>query len=200
MTIKAIADISKVDSRTANRVLEFLIQSQDHFAKTEVKILEGKWGKVIWKRDRIDKAKLPERVREWYIEARFFSEKSQQDLTLERVQDMFIDTKRTPVEEVVRRIYITLEIEDDITVAELARRTKTNRRTIDRALNLIIENQDQIATGIITKKDLVIWRPRPSMHDLDETSMMRLLKMWYFSDVNNSTPNDKERELLLSAS
>ena len=199
ITIKALSNLSKVDSRTVSRVLEFLIVSQDHFAKTMIKLLEGKWGKVVWRRDRIDKTKLPENIREWYIKTRFFNEKCNEDMSTEQIQNLFDDTKRTSIEEVVLRIYIALEIEDDITIAEIARRTKTNRKTVIRALNLILENQEKIAQGLISKKELVIWRERSNLHELDETSIKYLLKMWYCPEEDSSISDDKERELLLLA-
>ncbi len=199
ITVKAISDLSEVDPRTVTRILEFLIDSQEDFAKTTIRILEGKWGKVVWKRDRIDKTKLPESIRDWYIKKRFFDKECQEDVSKNQIQNTFDDVKRTSIEEVVHRIYVALEIEDDITLAELARRTKTNRRTINRALELILKYQDRIARGHITKKDLVIWRDRPKLHELDETSLKYLLKMWYCPEENGSIPDDKERELLLLA-
>ncbi len=196
ITVKTISDLSEIDPRTVTRILEFLINSQEDFAKTTIRILEGKWGKVVWKRDRIDKSKLPEGIRDWYIKRRFFGEECQEDVPENQIQNMFDDVKRTSIEEVVHRIYVALEIEDDITLAELSRRTKTNRRTINRALELILKYQDRMAEGHITKKDLVIWRERPKLHELDETSLKYLLKMWYCSDKDGSIPDDKERELL----
>jgi hypothetical protein len=112
---------------------------------------------------------------------------------------MFRDMKRTSIEEAIQRIFTALEAEDDITVGELARRTKANRRTINRALDIIQKYQDEIAQGMITKKDLVIWRNRPKLYDLDATTLKYLLKMWYCPEEDNIIPDDKERELLLSA-
>ncbi|MHA1908952.1 MAG: hypothetical protein ACW98Y_16740 [Candidatus Thorarchaeota archaeon] len=199
ITVSTISDLSGTDPRTVARVLEFLIGSQENFTKTVIHMLEGKWGKVIWRKDRIDKMKMPKDVREWYIQKRFFDDECQIDIELEQMQEMFVDEKRTAIEEVVRRIFMSLEIEDDITIAELARRTKVNRKTIDRALNLILEFQDEIALGFVVKKELVIWRQRPSLDELDETTLKVLLQLWYCPNDLEDLPDDKERELLLLA-
>ncbi len=199
IAVSTISELSGTDPRTVGRVLEFLIGSQEDFAKTVIQLLEGKWGKVIWKKDRIDKEKIPKEVRAWYIQKRFFDEECQLDLKLDQLQTMFADEKRTSIEEVVRRIFIVLEIEDDITIAELARRTKVNRKTVNRALKLILEYQEEIALGYISKKELVIWRNRPQPHELDETTLKFLLQMWYCPDELDSLPDEKERELLLLA-
>jgi hypothetical protein len=161
--------------------------------------LVHKRSKVIWRKDRIDKMKMPRDVRQWYIQKRFFDEKCQLDMAIDQMKETFVDEDRTSIEEAVRRILIALEIEDDITIAELARRAKINRKTVKRALNLILEFQDEIAQGFISKKELVIWRERPQLHELDEETLRFVLQMWYCPEELEHLPDDKDMELLLLA-
>jgi hypothetical protein len=109
---------------------------------------------------------------------------------------MFEDDLRTSIEETVRRIFRVLEIEDDITIAELARRTRTNRKTVERALALILKYQDDIAQGHVSKKELVVWRRRPQLHELDETSLRHVLRMWFCPSETDNLQDDRKRELL----
>ncbi len=196
ITVSAIADLCGIDPRAVSRVIDFLVNLQDEFAKTTVKILEGKWGKVVWTADRIDKTLLPKEIRAWYINKRFFEKLDKATPSFEEIQSMFEERKRTPVEQVVRRVFGVLEVEDDMTIAELSRRVRANRKTVDRALNIILEFQDEIAAGRLTRKELVIWRRRTPIYELDDTTIMYQLKRWHFPDEVDKISDDQERELL----
>jgi predicted regulator of amino acid metabolism with ACT domain len=198
LSINAIAELGDIDSRSVSRAINFILEIQDEFAKTDVKILEGKWGKVVWTVDRIDKSKLPETIRTWYIQKRFFENIQDSTPSKEQIKNMFEEKKRTSIEEVVRRVFKVLEIEDDITIAELSRRTRVNRKTVVRALKLISMFQDDIAIGHLSKKELVVWRRRTPINELDETTIMYQLKIWHFPDeMKSELSEDRKRELLM---
>ena len=196
ISISGIAELSGVDPRAISRVIYFIIDIQDEFAKTVVKMLEGNWGKVVWTVDRIDKSQLPETIRNWYIKKRFFENLQEPAPSFEEIRKMFEEKKRTSIEQVVCRVFKVLEIEDDITIAELARRTRVNRKTINRALNLISTFQNELAEGYLFKKNLVIWRKRTPLHELDDTTMMYQPKIWHFPDEVEKLSADQKRELL----
>jgi predicted transcriptional regulator len=196
VTITGIADITGTDWRAINRAIDFLLELQDEFAAIEIKTIEGKWGKVVWARDRVDKMKLPEDVREWYIKKRFFNEgkfnKSGSEIDFE-------SDGRTSMEEVIQRIFETLEREDDLTISEIARRVIANRKTVSKALDLIVEIQDRMAKGLITKKEMIIWRARSPLHELDKTTLKLLLKKRYFPNEAEEITEEQERALFLTA-
>jgi hypothetical protein len=196
VTVTGIADITDTDWRAVNRAIDFLLEMQDEFAATEIKTIEGKWGKVIWARDRVDKMKLPDDVREWYIKKRFFNEGELKESSSETD---FESDGRTSMEEVIQRIFGTLEREDDLTISEIARRVIANRKTVSKALDLIVEIQDQMAKGMIAKKEMVVWRERPPLHELDKTTIKLLLKKWYFPNEAEEITEEQERALLLTA-
>ncbi len=198
ITIMAIADSTNVDWRAVERVIDFLMNTQEIFAAHEIRVMKSKAGKIVWMRDRLDKIRLPEEIREWYIKKRFFKKK-EPDMSAEQISARFESASRTSVEEVIERLFIVLEIEDDLTVAELARRAGVNRKTVDRALDIITKFQEQIAKGIISKKDMIIWRLRPEIYDLDSTIIKYLLKKWYFPDEVEELPEEQEKALLLTS-
>ncbi len=195
ITVSAISEATGIDWRTVNRVINFLLATQDEFAAHSVRVLKGKGGTIVWMKDRLDKIKLQKDVREWYIKKRFFDNEGNK-LSLKEMQALFVSEDRTSVEEVVSRLFKILEIEDDITVAEIARRIVVNRKTVDRALDLILEFQDRIAEGIIMKKEMVLWRKRPSLYDLDETTLRYFLTKWYFPNEAKEIPEEQEIALL----
>ena len=196
VTVTGIADITNTDWRAINRAIDFLLELQDEFAATEIKTIEGKWGKVIWARDRVDKMKLPEDVREWYIKKRFFSD---EEIMKNGSETDLKSDGRTSMEEVIQRIFELIQLEDDLTISEIARRVIANRKTVTKALDLIMEIQDRMAKGMIAKKEMVVWRERPPLHELDKTTIKIMLKKWYFPNEAEEISEEQERALLLTA-
>ncbi|MDF1537546.1 MAG: hypothetical protein P1Q69_01405 [Candidatus Thorarchaeota archaeon] len=195
ITVAALSEVSGVDWRTVERVIEFLLKTQEKFAAHEIEVMKGKSGKIVWTMDRVDKMKLSKEMRSWYIEKRFFENMDDRP-SPEEIQALFTSEDRTSVEEVVSRLFKALEIEDDLTVAEIARRVSVNRKTVDRALNLMIEFQEQIAEGTITKKGVLLWRKRPILHELDDTTIKYLLQKWYFPEEVKELTEEQEMALL----
>ncbi len=198
ISLREIAEKSGTDWRAIDRAVNFLITEQDQFAAFEIRVLEGGYGKMVWLKDRLDKMKLPKEMRQWYIEKRFFTESDEKPDTAE-IREMFKSEGRTSIEEVVDRLFKVLQIEDNLTIAELARRTGVNRKTVDRALDLILQFQDEIAEGYIYKKDLIVWMPRPALYEMDETTLEYFLKKRYFPDEAKEIPEEQERALLQMA-
>ncbi len=195
ITVTALSEVTGTDWRTVERVIEFILKTQEEFAAHVIETMKGKSGKIVWMIDRFDKMKLSKDVREWYIEKRYF-ENMDGVISPEEIKTMFKPEDRTSVEEVVLRLFKALEIEDDLTVAEIARRVSVNRKTVDRALNLMIEFQDIISEGIITKKEMLVWRKRPILHELDDTTIKYLIRKWYFPEEIKELSEEQEKALL----
>ncbi len=199
ISVTRIANITDTDWRAINRALDFLLEVQDEFAAREVKVIEGRWGKVIWIRDRVDKMKLPEDIREWYIEKRFFGEREIPEGKKDAIGAVSESAERTSMEEVIRRVFKALQVEDDLTLTEIASRTGTNRKTVSKALEIILGIQDNVAEGLITKKRMAVWRKRPALHELDKTTIKLLLQKRYFPDETREISEEQERALLQAA-
>lgn len=195
ITVSALSEVAGIDWRSAERVIEFFLNTQEEFAAHTIEVMKGKSGKIVWMIDRLDKMKLSKEVRSWYIEKRFF-EKMDERPNPEEIHAMFKPESRTSVEEVVSRLFKVLEIEDDLTVAEIARRVSVNRKTVDRALDLMIQFQERIAEGVITKKEMLLWRKRPVLHNLDDTTIKYLLQKWYFPEEVKVLSEEQEMALL----
>lgn len=195
ITIAALSEVTGTDWRAVERVIEFLLKTQEEFAAHAIETMKGKSGKIVWMIDRLDKIKLSKDVRDWYIEKRFFENMDERPSPQE-IQSMFKSEDRTAVEEVVLRLFKVLEIEDDLTVAEIARRVSVNRKTVDRALDLMIRFQEIISEGIITKKERLVWRKRPVTHELDDTTIKYLILKWYFPKEVKGLTEEQEMALL----
>ncbi|MBD3405513.1 MAG: hypothetical protein GF411_05180 [Candidatus Lokiarchaeota archaeon] len=194
-TIHNIAESTGIDWRAIERAVNFFVRLQDEFASHQIRVMKGKAGRIVWVRDRLDKIRLPEEIRRWYIQKRFF-EAAEEPISEEEICELFPSKERTSVEEVVERIYRVLEIEDNLSVSAIARRAGVNRRTVDRALDIILEIQDQLSEGILIKKDTIIWKLRSSLYEQDEVTIKYFLKKWYFPDEVEELSEEKEVALL----
>ncbi len=201
ITIGEIADHTKLSWAVVKRAVDLIMMIQDYTRAYRISVLKGRGRKIVVTELRVDLTKLPKTVREWFIEEYFFKSKDGDHYTIE-VDNAVLETgditkKRTRLEDAIIRILKTLEVEDDLSILGLSRRTRLNNRTVERSLNLLTRIQDKIADSFFRYiEGSVVRQKHPNLYALDETRMIWLLKKIYLPHLlREDITKEKERSL-----
>jgi predicted transcriptional regulator len=195
-TLTEIANETNIDRRTILRVVDFVVDTQGYFAAEKVTVFGGKGSKVVLIDDRVDLNQLPESVREWYINKRYFVNDIETAIT-DNLIDNERKTPRVTIEDAILRVFRVLELEDEITVRNLAKHASINRKTADRALRIILEFQDRISSiDVSAKGNVLLARRRVRVEELDETRMKILLTKRYFPEELELLSDEGEKSLM----
>ena len=180
------------------------MEIQDYFFANKVEVLGGKGRKIVLVELRVDLKRLPNEIREWFIEEKFFKMKERNRYSTEEAKQILgtsIENKnRTKLESAINCVLDALELEDELSVLELSKRTALNRRTIERVLDLFLRFQSYFADSYMKKVDgNLLLRNHPDLYSLDKTRMRYLLQKLYLPHLQEDLPRDKERILFQSA-
>lgn len=198
MTVNEIARRAEVNWKTADKVVRFLISTQDQLTANRVFVLGERNRRIVLLQMRVELSKLPTDVADWFIEERFFSQKEQPTCGQTRSTQASLESGRVPVDEAASRILEALEIQDEVSLSSLSRRTEINRRTVARALDLLDRIQNGVAGFMISRTEdgMIIRRALRSLYDLDSLRMRYVLKKRYLHDETEGLQKDQERALL----
>ncbi|MHA2323364.1 MAG: hypothetical protein ACXACG_17175 [Candidatus Thorarchaeota archaeon] len=201
ITLAEMAGRTGIDRRTVVRIVDFIVDTQDCFAAERVTVLGDKGRKIVLIDDRVDLSVLPDDIRNWYVNKRYFSEDfessshSRNESGLEPIRAKPV--LRATIEDAIQRVFRVLESEDELSVGELAGRAGINRKTADRALTIITRFQDDIVKHEISVKgNILLARQGTRLEDLDETRMKILLKKRYFPEESGSLSDSKGKSLM----
>jgi len=187
-----------------DRAIDLTMMIQDYFRSHRIEVFGGKGKKIIIVELRVNLVKLPNKVREWFIEEKFFKGEEKNHYTTEEAREILgtnsRSTNRTKLEDAISCVLEALELEDELSLLELSKRTGLNRRTIERALDIFIRFQDRFADSFISKRENnIILRRHPDLYTLDETRMLYLLKKLFLSHLVEELSESKERALFQTA-
>jgi hypothetical protein len=203
-TVSNIASETNLSWNVVDRAVNLAIEIQDYFHANKITVLGGRGRKIILVELRVDLTKLPDKVREWFIKEKFFKGKEKGQYTTEEAQEILgttiEDTERTKLENAIQCIINALELEDELSVLELSKRTGLNRRTTERVLSLFTRFQDYFTDTYLKKIDgSLILKEHPDLYSLDETRMIYLLKKLYLPHLKEDLPEEKERAMFQTA-
>jgi len=198
MTVNEIARRAEVNWKTADKVVHFLINTQDQLTANQVIVLGEQKRRIVLLQMRVELSKLPTDVVDWFIEERFFSRTEQTHGREAQSTQAPTANGRVPVDEAASRILEALEIEDEASLSSLSRRTRINRRTVARALDLLAGVQNSVADFTISRTEdgMIIRRALRSLYNLDGPRMRYVLKKRYLHDDTEPLQKDQERALL----
>ncbi len=187
-----------------DRAIDLTIMIQDYFRAHRIEVFGGKGKKIIIVELRVNLVKLPNEVREWFIEEKFFKGEEKNHYTTEEAREILgtnsRSTNRTKLEDAISCVLEALELEDELSLLELSKRTGLNRRTTERVLDIFTRFQDKFAEAFISKhENSIILRKHPDLYALDETRMLYLLKKLYLPHLVEELPEKKERALFQTA-
>lgn len=203
-TVSNIASETGLSWNVIDRAANLAMSVQDYFHANKVEVLGGKGRKIVLVELRVDLTRLPNKVREWFIDEKFFKGKEKNQYTTEEARHVLgtsIESEsRTKLENAIQSILDALELEDELSVLELSKRTALNRRTTERVLNLFLRFQDFFASSYLTRVEgSLILRDHPDLYSLDETRMTYLLKKLYLPHLKEKISKEKERALFQTA-
>jgi hypothetical protein len=187
-----------------DRAIDLTMMIQDYFRAHRIEVFGGKGKKIIIVELRVNLVKLPNKVREWFIEEKFFKGEEKNHYTTEEAREILRtnsrSTNRTKLEDAINCVLEALELEDALSLLELSKRTGLNRRTIERVLDVFTRFQDTFAESFISKREnSIILRKHPDLYALDETRMLYLLKKLYLPHLVEELSEKKERALFQTA-
>jgi len=203
-TISEIANEASLSWNVVDRAANLAMDIQDFFHANKIEALGGKGRKIVLVELRLDLTKLPTSVREWFIDEKFFKGKEKKHYTTDQARQVLgthIENRgRTRLESAIHCFLEALELEDELSVLELSKRTALNRRTIERVLDLFLRFQNYLANSYLERiEGSLILRDHPNLYALDETRMMYLLKKLYLPHLKEELSKDKERALFQTA-
>ncbi|MGY5876019.1 MAG: hypothetical protein RTU30_09755 [Candidatus Thorarchaeota archaeon] len=201
VTVGHIAGETDLSWAVVNRAVELVMGLQDFLTAKQVEVLGGRGRKVILLGLRLDKTRLPAEVRDWFIDEYFFKGEEKRHLTTKKARETILSSSnqqgRTTFEVSIDRCITALELEDELSVLELSKRTDLNRRTIERVLDFILRFQSDLSKSVFMMIDgNVVRRKAPDLYGLDNTSMLYLLKKRYLPHLAESLSDEQERTLL----
>jgi len=203
-TVSEIATKTSLSWNVIDRAANLAINIQEFFRANKIEILGGKGRKIVLVELRVDLTKLPTNIREWFINEKFFKGQDKKQYTTEEAQQILgtasESNERTKLENAVQSILDALELEDELSVLELSKRTGLNRRTTERVLNLFLRFQEYFAESYLKRVEgNLILREHPNLYALDETRMSYLLKKLYLPHLKEDISKEKERALFQTA-
>lgn len=204
VTIGELASEIGISWVVIDRAIDLTMMIQDYFHAHKIEVFGGKGKKIIIVELRVSLVKLPDKVREWFIEEKFFKGEEKNHYTTEEAREILganrRSTNRTKLEDAINCVLEALELEDELSLLELSKRTGLNRRTIERVLDIFARFQDRFAESFISKlENGVILRKHPDLYALDETRMLYLLKKLYLPHLVEELSKSKERALFQTA-
>ncbi len=187
-----------------DRAIGLTVTIRDYFRAHRIEVFGGKGKKIIIVELRVNLVKLPNKVREWFIEEKFFKGEEKNHYTTEEAREILgtnsRNTNRTKLEDSINCVLEALKLEDELSLLELSKRTGLNRRTIERVLDIFTRFQDKFAESFITKlENNIILRKHPDLYTLDEIRMRYLLKKLYLPHLVEKLSKSKERVLFQTA-
>ena len=199
-TVSDIATKSNISWNVVERAANLAMEIQDYFHANRIEVLGGKGRKIVLVELRVDLTRLPDKVREWFIEEKFFKGKEKSQYSTEEANKILVTSieneRRTKLESAIQIVLDALELEDELSVLELSKRTALNRRTIERVLALFLKYQDRFANSYLKKVEgNLILRDYTDLYELDETRMTYLLKKLYLPHLKEEMSKEKERVL-----
>ena len=200
VTVGELAAATELSWAVVDRAIDLAMRMQDYFRANRIEILGGKGKKIIIVELRVDLTRLPEKVREWFIEEKFFKGEEKKRFTTEEARNILCSkieqTERTKLEDAIDCVLDALELEDEVSVLELSKRANLNRRTIERVLDIFVRFQNKLTGENITKiEGNIVLRKHPDLYSLDETRMRYLLKKLYLPHISENITEDTERTL-----
>ena len=203
-TISEIAKETNLSWNVVDRAATLAMKTQDFFYANKIEVLGGRGRKIVLVDLRVELKQLPSAIREWFIEEKFFKTRERTHYSTEEARQILgtsIENKnRTKLESAIGCVLEALELEDELSVLELSKRTAINRRTIKRVLDLFVRFQSYYADSYIKKiEGNLVLTKHPDLYSLDETRMRYLLKKLYLPHLQDDLPKDKERILFQSA-
>ncbi len=204
LTTSEIASATNLSWNVVDRAVRLVMDIQGYFHANKIEVLGGRGRKIVLVELKIDLTRLPNSVREWFIEEKFFKGEEKKHYTTDEAREILgahiEDRNRTRLEDAIRCILEALELEDELSVLELSKRTALNRRTIERVLDIFQRFQNYFATSYLEKiEGSLVHRNHPDIYGLDETRMMYMLKKLYLPHLRENLTKDKERALFQTA-
>jgi hypothetical protein len=201
MTVNEIARRAGINWKTADKIVQFLTDIQDQLTAHEVVVLGGKNRRIVLLQMRVELSKLPKDVADWFIEARFFSKDEQSSSKKTRPTERVMKSQRVPIEAAAIRILETLEEKDEVYLSSLSRRAGIDRRTVTRALGLLVSVQGQVADFSVSRTEdgVIIRRALRSLYELDSSRIRYVLRKRYLHDAAETLHGDEEHTLLQMA-
>ncbi len=184
-----------------DRAIELAMKIQTYLRVNKIVVLGGRGRKIVLIEPRVDLMRIPQKTREWFIEEMFFKGEEKKHYSTEEARQIlgtYSEHKmRTKLENAINCIIECLELEDELSVLEISKRTDLNRRTVERVLDIFTRFQDNFAKAEFTKIDgAIILRNHPDLYSFDETRMIYLLKKLFLPHLAEKLSEDKERSLL----
>jgi hypothetical protein len=203
-TVSEIATQTNLSWNVIDRATNLAMEIQDYFHAKKIDVLGGKGRKIVLVELRVNLTRLPNKIREWFIDEKFFKTREMKRYTTEEAKKIlgttFENKSRTKLESAIHCVLEALELEDELSVLELSKRTALNRRTIDRVLSLFLRYQDYFADSYFKKiEGNLILRKHPDLYSLDETRMTYLLKKLYLPHLKKEISKEKEQSMFQTA-
>ncbi|NHI83115.1 MAG: hypothetical protein EAX81_02255 [Candidatus Thorarchaeota archaeon] len=203
-TISEIASETNLSWNVVDRATSLAMDMQDYFHANKIEVLGGRGRKIVLVELRIDLTRLPSKVREWFIDEKFFKGKEKNHCTTDEARQILgTNTEnegRTKFESAVQCVIDALELEDELSILELSKRIEINRRTIERVLDFFLRFQEYFADFYLKKiEGSLVLRNHPDIYALDETRMIYMLKKLYLPHLKVELPDEKERTLFQTA-
>lgn len=197
-SVSEIATKTNLSWNVIDRAANLAMSIQEYFHANKIEVLGGKGRKIVLVELRVDLTRLPNKTREWFIKEKFFNTQEKKQYTTKEIQQILGTADesdgRTKFENATQCILDALELEDELSVLELSKRTNLNRRTTERVLNLFTRFQDSFANSYLKKVEgNLILRDHPDLYSLDETRMTYLLKKLYLPHLKEDISKEKER-------
>ncbi len=204
VTIGELASETGLSWVVVDRAIGLTVTIRNYFRAHRIEVFGGKGKKIINVELRVNLVKLPNKVREWFIEEKFFKGEEKNHYTTEEAREILgtnsRSTNRTKLEDSINCVLEALKLEDELSLLELSKRTELNRRTIERVLDIFIRFQDRFAESFISKRgNNIILRRHPDLYNLDETRMLYLLKKLFLPHLVEELSESKERALFQTA-
>ena len=197
ISLNQISKNLDISWRLAERATRIILDLQDFCDAYELQVIELPQRKILNLELRVRMNKLPRSVADWFIQSEFFKI-DKHDFTREKVQKIVVKNKRqrTSLEESLKRVTKALELCDEISISELSKRTKISRKTVERVLNLILNNQDRLSDfKLVAMRDEFVIEQRRDLYELDEARMRFVLEKRYLS-TERKIPKSKEQVLM----
>ncbi len=196
-SINKIAKKFNLSWKLVDRAVNTVISLQDFCDAYELMVIDSPRMKLVVLDLRVRITKLPQTVADWFLTSKFFTT-DKLDFDTKTVQELVgIERKgRTSLGEALRRVTLALRYRDEISIRELSIRTGINRRTVERAIRLIMNVQETLAKHEFNLIGTELFKTeRRDLYQLDASRMTYVLKRRYL-DMNREIPLTKEKVLM----
>ncbi len=201
-TVSEIAGKTNLSWNVIDRAAHLAMEIQEYFRASKITVLGGKGRKIVLVELRVDLTRLPDKVRVWFIDEKFFKGKEKKQYTTKEARQILGTSTetRTKLENAIQCVMEALDLEDELSVLEISKRTGLNRRTTERVLALFTRFQNHFANSYLKKVEgNLILREHPDLYSLDETRMIYLLKKLYLPHLKEEISKETERVMFQTA-